>query len=77
MPSSRAVLARVAHGQLRLKDLATALDVTPQRVRQLIEQEDFPAPVAVIGRSRLWDRADVEAWTVRVKWWSARWRASG
>jgi len=77
MPSSRAVLDAVAAGQLRLKDLAALLDVTPQRVRQLMEQDGFPKPVQVFGRSRLWDRADVDAWIGLVKWWSTRWRASG
>jgi predicted DNA-binding transcriptional regulator AlpA len=75
MSSSRAVLAAVAAGQLRLKDVAGLLDVTPQRVRQLIAQEGFPWPVQVIGRSRLWGRADIDAWMGRVKWWSTRWRA--
>ena len=77
MPSSKVVLNAVAHGQLRLKDLAAALDAPPQRVRQLVEQEGFPEPVAIVGRSRLWDPSDVEAWTTRVKWWSKRWRESG
>jgi predicted DNA-binding transcriptional regulator AlpA len=76
MPSSRAVLDATAHGQLRLMDLAALLDVTPQRVRQLIAQEGFPAPARIIGRSRLWDRADVDAWMGRMKWWSTRWRLS-
>jgi len=62
---------------LTVRKVITAdLDVSPQRVRQLIEQEGFPVPVAIFGRSRLWDRADVDAWTGRVNWWSASWRAS-
>jgi predicted DNA-binding transcriptional regulator AlpA len=77
MPSSRVVLDAVATGQLRLKDLAELLDLTPQRVRQLIEQVGFPEPVAVHGRSRLWDRADVDRWMAQRKWKQAKpWRST-
>lgn len=47
-------------------DVATMLNVSRQRVGQLIDRyEDFPAPVDVIASRRVWRRTDVERWIAR------------
>lgn len=43
--------------------VARMLGVSHQRASQVIDSyDDFPAPVAVVGTRRAWDRADVESW---------------
>lgn len=51
-----------------LEDLVTGaevgrrLGVSTQRVHQLAERDDFPAPLGRVGNSVVWRWADVEAW---------------
>jgi predicted DNA-binding transcriptional regulator AlpA len=67
MPSSPALL--------RIGEIARLLGVTHQRATQRAAEPDFPAPAARVGRRRLWNSADVEAWA-RI-WRTARpWRGS-
>jgi hypothetical protein len=44
--------------------VAQLLDVSPQRVRQLVQQRsDFPRPALTIaGGEMLWDRSAIERW---------------
>ncbi len=70
MPDSPEVRALFEKGYLRMKDIAPILGVTVQRVSQIVaEREDFPKRAKVVGRHRLWRRADVE------QWWDAQPRA--
>ena len=44
-------------------EIAQLLDVSKQRVNQLMEEDDsFPAPVEQLSVGRIWRRADVEKW---------------
>jgi predicted DNA-binding transcriptional regulator AlpA len=36
--------------------------VSRQRVQQLVNREDFPAPEAALDMGKVWKREDVEAW---------------
>lgn len=36
--------------------------VSRQRVQQIVNRADFPAPVEVLEMGKVWKRADVEAW---------------
>ena len=49
---------------LTTSEVAELLNVSPQRVRQLVrDRSDFPAPARVVGAGmRLWRRTDVEHW---------------
>lgn len=53
---------------LTTRDVAELLDISPQRVRQLVrDRADFPAPAVVSSTTRgigtrRWRRADVERW---------------
>jgi hypothetical protein len=62
MPESAEIVALVKEGYLRLVDMPRVLGGTWQRCQQLAERGDFPRPAKVIGRRRLWRRADVERW---------------
>lgn len=46
-------------GRPEIRDL---LGLVRQRVYQLTEQPDFPAPVAVLSIGKVWDGAEVRAW---------------
>jgi predicted DNA-binding transcriptional regulator AlpA len=43
-------------------DIARRLGVTRQRVGQLRQRGDFPAPVARLGLGQLWRWSEVDAW---------------
>ncbi len=43
-------------------DIGRRLGVSRERARQLINGEGFPEPVQEVGRTRLWDPADIERW---------------
>jgi predicted DNA-binding transcriptional regulator AlpA len=43
-------------------EIAAMLDVSRQRVQQLISREDFPEPEVVLAMGKVWKRADVLAW---------------
>lgn len=43
-------------------DIARRLGVTRQRVNQLAADDAFPAPLGKLGRSLVWDWAEVERW---------------
>ena len=45
--------------------IAEFLGVSTQRVDQLALAGRFPAPSGLSGRTRLWERSDVEAWAER------------
>ena len=44
------------------QEIRGLLGVSRQRVCQLAERPDFPEPVAVLSRGRVWALADIEAW---------------
>jgi predicted DNA-binding transcriptional regulator AlpA len=57
---------------ITVTDIAELLDMTRAGAHKLIKREStFPAPVAVLtGRTRVWEREDVERWareTGRIK----------
>lgn len=46
-----------------LSEIAAMLDVTRQRVGQLVsDYDDFPPPVADLASGRIWETVAVEAW---------------
>lgn len=49
---------------ITLGDIAEILDMTRQGADKLVKREaTFPAPVGiVVGRTRIWEREDVERW---------------
>ena len=49
------------------------LGVSLQRARQLAAEPGFPEPSQVVGRSRLWHRAEVETWAARSYWARKPW----
>lgn len=38
------------------------LGVSRQRVQQLVNRDDFPAPEVALDMGKVWSREDVEAW---------------
>jgi predicted DNA-binding transcriptional regulator AlpA len=47
---------------LGVAEIATMLGLSRQRVNQLIQRDDFPAPEAELSAGRIWSRDAVEAW---------------
>lgn len=43
-------------------DVARRLGVSRERVRQLAERDDFPAPLGRVGNYIVWRAGDVDAW---------------
>ena len=59
---ARATVPRVHH-LVGVHEIAKMLGVTRQRVLQLADEDDFPAPdVELHAGRRIWLRVDVEAW---------------
>lgn len=46
-------------------EIAELLDVTRQRVQQLAQEPEFPAPVAELKMGKIWLEADIVAWAAR------------
>jgi predicted DNA-binding transcriptional regulator AlpA len=47
---------------LGVAEIAAMLGLSRQRVNQLIQADDFPAPEAELSAGRIWSRAAVETW---------------
>nr|MDT0662329.1 hypothetical protein [Micromonospora sp. DSM 115978] len=47
------------------QEVADLLGVTRQRVHQLSERHDFPAPYTVLSVGRIWDGAKIRAWAAK------------
>jgi predicted DNA-binding transcriptional regulator AlpA len=46
-----------------VSEIAELLDVTRQRVNQLVQTDPtFPEPEAELAAGRIWIRSDIEAW---------------
>jgi predicted DNA-binding transcriptional regulator AlpA len=43
-------------------EIAALLDVSRQRVQQLINQPDFPSPIAQLAMGKVWCKDDVISW---------------
>lgn len=43
-------------------EIAQRLGVSRQRVQQLVNRPDWPAPVAELTMGKIWSARDVEAW---------------
>jgi excisionase family DNA binding protein len=54
--------------------IARLLDVSEQRVNQLAAEGRLPKPATVSGRTRLWEREEVEQWADESYFPSRRWR---
>jgi len=53
----------VLHRLAGTAEIAAMLGVSRQRVQQLVKRADFPEPYDVLAAgTRIWKRADVEAW---------------
>jgi prophage regulatory protein len=44
------------------QEVAELLGISRQRVHQLAERADFPAPVAVLAAGKIWLGEDVRRW---------------
>jgi predicted DNA-binding transcriptional regulator AlpA len=55
----------MAEELMGIAEVAERLGVSNQRVDQLAQDDDFPAPVAVLKAGRIWRRRNVEAWIKR------------
>ncbi len=64
MPGVRAFVPGVEH-LVGVAEIAEMLEVTRQRVDQLVREPEFPAPEAILSAGRIWRREDVEAWATR------------
>lgn len=53
-------------------EIARRMGLTPERIRQLARLDDFPAPVARIGRQDVWRLIDVDCWFERRSWQETR-----
>jgi len=43
-------------------EIAVMLNVSRQRVQQLMAQDDFPEPWATLATGRIWAAEDIAAW---------------
>lgn len=43
-------------------EIGALLDVSRQRVQQIVNRPDFPAPVATLAMGKVWGAEDVRAW---------------
>jgi hypothetical protein len=44
------------------QEIGAMLNVSKRRVTQLIARDDFPAPIAYLGVSRVWSYDQVKTW---------------
>jgi predicted DNA-binding transcriptional regulator AlpA len=51
--------------RLGLADVAEALDTSRPTAARYVNRPDFPKPVEVRARGRLWRRRDVEKWAAK------------
>ncbi len=58
-------LSAVGTDLVGVAEIAELLGVTRQRVHQLTQAPDFPAPVAELSAGRIYNRDEVEAWARR------------
>lgn len=62
MTSAEIRNALAAHGGLcAIGDLAVRWGMTKQGARLVVQREGFPAPIATVGRQRVWLGQDVDA----------------
>jgi predicted DNA-binding transcriptional regulator AlpA len=59
---NRSTMPGMTHHLLGVAEIAAMLGLSRQRVNQLIQQDDFPAPEAELSAGRIWSREVVEAW---------------
>lgn len=43
-------------------EIGEMLDVSRQRIQQLVVRRDFPKPAFTLRMGKVWRRADVETW---------------
>ena len=55
-------MVAVVHHYVGSAEIADLLEVSRQRVQQLIARRDFPKPVVKLKMGKVWRRADVERW---------------
>lgn len=59
---------------VHLRNVASYLNVSNERARQLHKASRLPPPIATKGRRAVWEGDDIEEWANR-KWWGTRpWR---
>ncbi|WP_232344000.1 helix-turn-helix transcriptional regulator [Actinoplanes awajinensis] len=44
------------------REIADRMGLSRQRVQQLAERPDFPAPVALLRMGRVWRTTEIESW---------------
>jgi hypothetical protein len=50
------------HHLVGIREIASLLTVSPQRVHQLSITAGFPAPTAELASGRIWHREEIEWW---------------
>ena len=50
------------HHLVGAREIAQMLGVSRQRVSQLTQRKDWPAPDAVLASGKVWKTEDIEAW---------------
>lgn len=50
------------HHLVGTAEIGEMLGVTRQRVHQLTQRGDFPAPVAHLAMGKIWERSAIEQW---------------
>lgn len=50
------------HHLVGAAEIGIMLGVSRQRVQQLVNSEDFPAPEVTLGMGKVWSREAVERW---------------
>ena len=50
------------HHLVGVAEIAELLNITRQRVNQLVREDGFPKPEAELSAGRIWKRSDIEAW---------------
>jgi hypothetical protein len=56
------VLARGTNVLVGVAEVATRLEMSAERIRQLAKSEAMPSPIGKLGRQLVWQWRDVEAW---------------
>jgi prophage regulatory protein len=46
-------------------EIANVLKVSRATAARYVERDDFPEPIGVLARGRVWKRRDVERWATR------------
>ena len=60
-------MVAVVHHLMGPAEIAAHLQVSRQRVTQLMARPDFPAPAALLKQGKIWHTEDIDAWNATRK----------